>query len=359
MNFILDLQQCSNDVFDLVGGKCASLGALIRAGARVPPGFVVTTAAWRQMVVNNGLQSRIDEQLRRLDSSASPHLAEIAAQVRTLIEQAPIPLAVETALREAWTDLTARSGAGPLGVAVRSSATAEDLPGASFAGLHETMLGVRDPDALVRHVRKCWASLHTPRAIAYRLDNGFAHDQVFMAVGVQKMVQAKAAGVAFSLNPSNGDRSKIAIDSSFGLGEAVVSGRVTPDHFLVDKVIFEVVRRVISTKEVEHLFDSGAGEVVERAIDGARWNQSSLSAAEIVVVAKMAKWAEQAFGCPQDIEWAIDAYAPAHEAAVFLQSRPETVWSRKSTPPVTTASSRGMAGMVSTLIHGVKIGSRT
>ena len=358
MNFILHFQDCRKDVFDLVGGKCASLGALMHAGARVPDGFVVTTAVWRAMLEQDQLQSRIDEQLRRLDSTADPGLSKIAHHIRALIEQTPIPTAVELALREAWTALIARSGADPLAVAVRSSATAEDLPSASFAGLHDTSLWVREPDEMVRHVRRCWSSLYTPRAIAYRIDNAFAHDKVFMAVGVQKMVSAKAAGVAFSLNPTNGDRSKIAIDASFGLGEAVVSGRVTPDHFLVDKVIFEVARRVISTKEVEHVFDPALGTVIERPIEPARKNQPSLTLAEIVTVAKMAKWAEQHFKCPQDIEWAIDAHAPADRAAIFLQSRPETVWSRKSTSPITTDNSRGMAGMVSTLIRGVKIDSK-
>jgi pyruvate,water dikinase len=176
-----------------------------------------------------------------------------------------------------------------------------------------------------------------------------------MAVGVQRMVNARAAGVAFTLNPINGDRSKIAIDSSWGLGEAVVSGEVTPDNFLVDKVIFEVVRRVISPKHIEIAFDPDQGAVVRREVDPERRLRPSLTHDEIVAVARLAKSAEAHLRSPQDVEWAIDAGAPAGEPVVLLQSRPETVWSRKPRSEATTVHSRGMAGMVHTLIRGVKV----
>lgn len=355
MSFVLWFNECSKDVLHRVGGKCSSLGALMRAGARVPDGFALTTDAWRAMLEQNGLQAQIQSELGRIQSGSDPALADISLRIRTLVLETPLPRDIESDCLHALRELSARAGGGALPVAVRSSATAEDLPSASFAGLHDTALWIIHPDDVLQKVRHCWSSLYTARAIAYRIDNGFAHDKTFMAVGVQKMVHAKAAGVAFSLNPTNGDRSKIAIDSNFGLGEAVVSGEVTPDHFLVDKVILEVVRQVISQKRIEHVFDPSLGRVVESVLSPARSGAPSLCPAEIVTVAKMAKWAEAHFGSPQDVEWALDANAPMDEAAVFLQSRPETVWSRRQSAQVTTANSRGMAGLVSTLIHGIKL----
>jgi pyruvate,water dikinase len=210
-------------------------------------------------------------------------------------------------------------------------------------------------DAVVEHVRKCWSSLYTARAISYRHDKGFAHEKVLMAVGVQKMVNAKAAGVAFTLNPINGDRSKIAIDSSWGLGEAVVGGEVTPDNFLIDKVIFEVVNRVISAKQIEFVVDQANCCVVKREVEPERQIQPSLSHEELMAVAKMAKQAERFYGRPQDVEWAIDADLPPPDNVVVLQSRAETVWSQQERQRVGAGHTFGIAGVVDTLIAGVKI----
>jgi pyruvate,water dikinase len=251
-------------------------------------------------------------------------------------------------------------GLADVPVAVRSSATAEDLPSYSFAGQQDTYLWVIGADAVVKHVRKCWSSLYTARALSYRRDNGFAHDKVLMSVGVQKMVNAKAAGVAFTLNPINGDRSKIAIDSSWGLGEAVVGGEVTPDNFLIDKVIFEVVNRVISPKHIEFVADQTQGCVVKREVEAERQGQPSLTHEELIAVAQMAKRAEKFYGRPQDVEWAVDAdLSPPHNI-VILQSRPETVWSRQERRAVGSSHATGIAGILDTLMTGVKIdkGSR-
>lgn len=358
MQYILRFEQCAKDLVDRVGGKCASLGSLIAAGAPVPPGFVVTTEAWRAMLEYQGLGRCIFAEMRDLGSSGESRLPEVCERARTLIETAPMDPAMEEAILKALEELRERCGGVDVPVAVRSSATAEDLPSASFAGLHDTALWILGASDVLQHIRRCWSSLYTARAVAYRLDRRFQHEKVFMAVGVQKMVKAKAAGVAFTLNPENGDRSKIAIEANFGLGESVVSGEVTPDHFLIDKVIFKVVKRVISPKHMEYAFDAAQGFVVPREISPERRTEPCLTQDEVIAVAKLAKYAETHFRSPQDVEWAIDGDLPPEESVVLLQSRPETVWSRKPPVSVTTSHSRGMAGMVHTLLHGQRVGGK-
>ncbi|MBI1882023.1 MAG: phosphoenolpyruvate synthase [Chloroflexi bacterium] len=311
--YTLPFEQCNGDAIYRVGGKCASLGAMIQAGAPVPPGFAITTDAYLNMLGSNHLSECIHVWLERLDPEDVQTEEKYSHTIRKLIEETPMAVEIEDAICASYEALCRTVDVADVPVAVRSSATAEDLPGFSFAGQQDTYLWVMGAAAVVEHVRKCWSSLYTARAISYRHDNGFAHEKVLMAVGVQKMVNAKAAGVAFTLNPINGDRSKIAIDSSWGLGEAVVGGEVTPDNFLIDKVIFEVVNRVI-------------------------------------------KRAEKFYGRPQDVEWAVDAdLLPPHNV-VILQSRPETVWSQQERRAVSASHTTGIAGVVNTLITGVKIG---
>ncbi len=355
MDYVLPFNRCGKDISIYVGGKCAGLGALINANAPVPPGFAITTHAFKAMLEHGGLQNKIHAELNKIVSSGDPKLPIACRTIRAMIEHAPIAPPIETAIREALDQLSAQCGQTTVPLAVRSSATAEDLPDASFAGLHHTALWVLGASDVMRQIRRCWSSLYSPGAVSYRIDNDFPHDRALMAVGVQKMVNAKAAGVAFTLNPISGDRSKIAIDSSFGLGEAVVGGEVTPDNFLVDKVVFEIVKQVISAKHIEYAFDPVRREVLKREISPERRTQPSLRRDEVITVAKLAKAAELHFKTPQDIEWAIDAELPPGQAVMLLQSRPETVWSRKARKPVTTSLSRGMAGMVHTLVRGVKL----
>lgn len=354
-SYILTFEACDADSHSRVGGKCASLGAMIQAGAPVPPGFAVTTEAYVEMLGTNHLNECIHVWLERLNPEDVRTEEKYSQTIRKLIEQTPIAAEIEDTICAGYEALCRRAGLADVPVAVRSSATAEDLPGYSFAGQQDTYLWVMGAEAVVEHVRKCWSSLYTARAISYRHDNGFAHEKVLMAVGVQKMVNAKAAGVAMTLNPINGDRSKIAVDSSWGLGEAVVGGEVTPDNFLIDKVIFEVVNRVISPKHVEFVADQANGRVVQREIEPKRQMQPSLTDAELVAVAKMAKRAEKFYGRPQDVEWAIDADLPAPDNVVILQSRPETVWSQKERRSISAGHATGIAGVVDTLISGVRI----
>ena len=212
-------------------------------------------------------------------------------------------LTAEAVIRAGYRQLCAHTGIDDVAVAVRSSATAEDQPDASFAGQQDTYLWIRGADDVVNHVVRCWASLYTDRAISYRHENGYPHSDVAMSVAVQQMVLPKAAGVAFTLNPTNGDRSTIVIDSAFGLGESVVSGTVTPDNYMIDKVIFEITKRTVSAKELECCVEGG--RVVQRSLDADRSTSPSLTDDEIRAIAKLARQAEKHFGRPQDVEWAV------------------------------------------------------
>jgi pyruvate,water dikinase len=270
-------------------------------------------------------------------------LDRTAQAIRQRIGSHPLPVPVEMAIRDSYE----RLGNHP--VAVRSSATAEDLPDASFAGQQDTYLWIRGVEQVLDKVRDCWASLHTARAIAYRARNNIVHADVLMSVGVQKMVNAKAAGVAMTLDPSTGDRTRIVIDASWGLGEMVVSGLVTPDNFTVEKVLEQIVSRNISDKHVELVGDATAGMAIEREVDASRRNMQCITDAEVLAVARLAKRLERQNKCPQDVEWAIDSDLPDGENLMALQSRPETIWSQKKKEAAPQNFATGMMSIVSTL----------
>jgi pyruvate, water dikinase len=242
-------------------------------------------------------------------------------------------------------------------VAIRSSGSAEDLPEASFAGQGDTYLWIVGESAVVERVKSCWASLYNARALAYRAKKQLEDADVKMGVAVQQMVDAAASGVAMTLDPSNGDRSKIFVEASWGLGELVVSGEVTPDQFVIDKVMLEAVRSRISSKALELVVDVTEKRVVRRVVGKDRERQSSLSNEQLRTIAELAKAMERHFGCPQDIEWAIDRSGASHHGVVLLQSRPETVWSQQavSTSPLTKSYATGIEGIVTTLLTPVVI----
>jgi pyruvate,water dikinase len=220
-----------------------------------------------------------------------------------------------------------------LPVAVRSSATAEDLPGASFAGQQDTFLWVQGSDEVLKKTKLCMASLFTPRAISYRIKMGFPHEKVLISVGVQKIVDARAAGVMFTLNPTNGDPSKVVIEGNWGLGETVVSGICNPDKYVVDKVTKEIDRK-ISAKECECVYDPVRGGVAHVDTPPDRREIPCIEDQEILELARYAKRVEEYYGCPQDIEWAIDKHRPFPLNIFMVQSRPETIWSQQKKEPV-------------------------
>ena len=334
-----------------VGGKGASLGEMTGAGLPVPPGFALTTTAFRISKEAVNLDAELALLLTDLDTNDTSMVEDRCRQIREAITKMPVDPQIEKELRDAYAELCRLASTDDVPVAVRSSATSEDSPDASFAGEHDTYLWIRGADAVVDAVRRCWASLFTDRATCYRAEMGYVHESVEMSVVVQKMVRPVSAGVAFTLNPSDGDRSQICIDSAWGFGEGVVSGEVTPDYFLIDKVLFEIGKRNISPKNHEfRLTDHDTVEKVETDED--RATAPSLTDAQIKAIATLAKAAEKHYGCPQDIEWAVDADLPDGGNVVLLQSRPETVWSKQQRGSTGGGSNRDfMASIVSTLMN--------
>jgi pyruvate,water dikinase len=333
----------------VLGGKNASLGTMLGAGLPVPPGFAVSADCYRKTLADGGLTGQLDALIAAVDPRDPGSVTAAGTRARALIGSVQMPADLGGAIRAAYAELCARCGGGDVPVAVRSSATCEDQPDASFAGEHDTYLWVRGGDAVADGVQRCWASLFTDRGIAYRLERGYGRASVAMSVGVQQMVRPRAAGVAFTLNPLDGDRSQIAIDASWGFGEAVVSGEVTPDNFGVDKVMGTVTRRTISAKTLEYRLTAG-DTVTAVPVEAARQSVPCLTDDEIQAVARLARRAEKHYRCPQDVEWAIDA---ASGDVLLLQSRPETVWSRRARPAA-TCTADPITSMVQTLLHPSK-----
>jgi phenol phosphorylase subunit beta len=348
-------ESCTKDSVPLVGGKCASLGELIHAGVRVPPGFAVTTEGYRAFLRESGVDREIAARLAKLDANDLGALERASAAIRAAIEAQPFSTAMEDLIGEAYRRLGVRCAMPAVPVAVRSSATAEDLPGASFAGQQDTYLWIRGIDDVLHHVRRCMSSLYTARAISYRANKGFDHAAIAISVGVQKMANAVTAGVMFTLHPGNGDRSVIAIDSNFGFGESVVSGEVTPDHFVVNKVTLDILERVVSTKEICYTVDPKTQQARAFEVPHERRTVQSLIDDEITQLAWMGKQIEKHYGCPLDIEWALDKDLPAGGNLFILQARPETVWSRRERPAIADADSSAMRYIVASMLEGKKL----
>ncbi len=328
---ILWFEELDKGDVPLVGGKCANLGELIRAGIPVPPGFAVTAYAYKRFIEETGIKDRIYKIIENTVKEKKPEeYQEASAKIRQLIESTKMPEDIEQAIRTAYTELSKRVGKDAEFVAVRSSATAEDLPGASFAGQQETYLNVKGADEVVKMVQKCWSSLFTPRAIFYREEKGFAHEKVLISVAVQKMVNSKSAGVMFTIHPVTGDRNKIVIEGNWGLGEAVVSGSVTPDEWIVDKNTLEVLEVRTAEKTVEYIRDPETGKTIHAEVPPERRSIPCLTEEEVKKLAELAVKIEKHYGTPQDIEWAIDRDLPFPENVFIVQARPETVWSTKA-----------------------------
>jgi pyruvate,water dikinase len=339
---------------DRLGGKCTSLAIMTTAGMPVPPGFAITTEAFDRTMYQTTLREHIAKVLEGLDMNDVADVDVRSAHCRELILTQEVPEDVRDETLLAYRALMELCG-GEVPVAVRSSATAEDLPDASFAGQQDTYLWITGERAVLQSVRECWASLYTARAITYRAANNISDDGLSMAVAIQKMVNSRSSGVALTIDPSNGDRSKMVVESSWGLGEMVVSGEVTPDNYLIDKVMMSVVTATISDKH-EELVPSGRGTIVRREVDAERRNSPSLSDDELMAVARLAKAAEKHYGKPQDVEWAIDADLPAGANVLLLQSRPETIWSQKEANIQFVSPGSGIEAITKSMLAGIKLG---
>ncbi|HXT93344.1 MAG TPA: PEP/pyruvate-binding domain-containing protein [Trebonia sp.] len=378
-----------------VGGKGASLGELARAGVAVPPGFVVTVEAFAAAMAAIDPSGAHRASVEALDAADLAGIAGVAARLRALVTEAPLPAEVAAAISSGYADLGADAGAragaeagAGADVAVRSSATVEDSAEASFAGLQDTYLGVSGAAAVLGYVRRCWASLYNDESVAYRRRLGLPEAGVAMAVVVQRMVAPRAAGVMFTRSPVTGDRSVVAIEGTWGLGSALVSGDVTPDAWVISKITGDITSRRVSPKVKIHIpIQNGSltppsppsaapGEAAQPVAEAGgqaaapselgwvavRDNPAELRDApcltddEIRALAAVARRVEAHYGAPQDIEWAVldapfaqasggagasgGSAASAESRVVLLQSRPETVWAAREMTPAGAPKAR-------------------
>jgi phosphoenolpyruvate synthase/pyruvate phosphate dikinase len=338
---VYPLDGCDSQLAEVVGGKAVGLGSLLREALPVPPGFAIGTHAYRQFLAETGL----DEDVHRLLAGAESidAQAQASVQIRALFDERELADPLREQLASSYREL------GEPPVAVRSSAISEDAAAASFAGEHETYLWIRDEPALCQAVVRCWSSLFTPQALAYFRRVGLRPDETAMGVVVQTMVPAEAAGVMITLDPVNGDPSQVTIEASYGLGQAVVAGEVTPDRYCVDKVTLEIRSRTLARKELAYRFDSQLGEVRRAAVQDDLQDLPCLSDREVVELASIGKQIERAHTRPQDIEWAVGPGVLGSRSVFLLQTRPETVWSRRPRGPDTASSSSPLERLVQTL----------
>ncbi len=325
-DYILSLEQVSMADVPEVGGKNASLGEMIGAlahlGVKVPGGFATTAKAFWDTLDLNGLRDRINQRLSHVDINDVAAVQAAGAEIRNWVVQVDLPPALEQGIRQAYGGLGAE-----VAVAVRSSATAEDLPDASFAGQQETYLNVQGADAVVANVKKVFASLYNDRAMTYRVHHGFDHRQVALSAGVQRMVRSDlaAAGVMFTLDTESGFRDVVFVTSSYGLGEMVVQGAVNPDEFYVHKPTRALISRTLGSKAVKLIYASSG--TVQADVSLAERQRFSLTDAEVRSLADMALTIERHYGRPMDIEWAKDGQSGE---LFIVQARPETVKARES-----------------------------
>jgi len=334
MGYILNFKDADKNSLPLVGGKNASLGEMIKTGIRVPPGFAVTTDGYLGFITDTGIKDKIFDILSNMPPDDVESLNRASAEIQGIINNASLPDEIKSAIAEGYSLFCEKCSVETVPVAVRSSATAEDLPTASFAGQQDTYLWVEGTKKVIDSVQRCWASLFTPRAIDYRNKNDFPHEKVLISVGVQKMVNSRAAGVMFTINPTNGDPSKVVIEGSWGLGETVVGGTVNPDKFVVDKVVMETSEKTISAKHIKCVYDPDRGEVVNVDVEPDMQSKCCLDDREIKELAKIGKEIEKHYGRAMDIEWAIDKDFSFPENVFIVQARPETVWSQRKKGPV-------------------------
>jgi pyruvate,water dikinase len=303
----------------------------------VPPGFAVTTEAFAAAMAALDADGALRAGIEALSADVA-EIARVAARFRALVADAPLPAEVAAAVESGYAALAGE--AGDADVAVRSSATVEDSAEASFAGLQDTYLGVSGAGAVADHVRRCWASLYNDESVAYRRRLGLPEDEVAMAVVVQRMVAPRAAGVMFTRSPVTGDRSVVAIEGTWGLGSALVSGDVTPDSWVISKITGEITGRRVSPKVKIHRYlpnesvASPAARVTVADTHADLREAPCLTDDEIRALAAVARRVEAHYGAPQDIEWAVlDGEQAPDERVVLLQSRPETVWASRDTRP--------------------------
>jgi pyruvate, water dikinase len=332
-----------------VGGKAAALGELTRAGIAVPPGFVVLAETFGQVMVVADPAGSLVRAVGEVAAGDVHAIAQAASRLRRRITALPLPGDVAAQVTAAYESLASPAGAaGPVPVAVRSSATMEDSATASFAGLQDTYLAVRGAAAVLDAVRRCWASLYNDESVAYRRRMVLPEEGLAMGVVIQRMLRPRAAGVMFTRSPVTGDRSVVAIEGTWGLGSALVAGEVNPDGFTVSKVTGEITGRRTGAKLRLHSFGPNEPGIFSSVMPAGLRGRPCLTDDEARALAAVGRRVEEHYGVPQDIEWALlgddPACPPLHgdpaDRIRLLQSRPETVWAAREHPPVATPKPR-------------------
>ncbi|MEW6663713.1 MAG: PEP/pyruvate-binding domain-containing protein [Thermodesulfobacteriota bacterium] len=322
------LKEVGTEHNDLVGKKCANLGELTKAGFHVPPGFALSVNAYDRFMKETAATRTLQESLKGFQGDPNsvadtPKYDSLSQEMRQRVESVPLPADMEKTIRSCYAELCRIAGRENLFVATRSAGPV------SHPGQYETYLNVSGSDEVVRNVRRVWASTFNTRSIIARARLGLPLEYDPIGVAVLTMVDAKAAGVMFTVNPINGDESKVAIEASFGFGEAVVSGNVNPDRYLVDKVTFEIDEKVISDKGSEFAYNPKTREMEYRELPPDRRKVPCLEDREVLELTRIAKKVEAHFGCPQDIEYSISMSLPFPDSIFLVQARPESVWGKK------------------------------
>jgi pyruvate, water dikinase len=327
------------------GGKSATLGELIAAGIPVPPGFAVSTSAFRTFVDEAGLAGMIAAELVRASPDDVDAVGAASQAISQAMRSAPVPAAVRDEVVLRYAELADEAGGAEPPVAVRSSALGEDSQDATFAGQQETYLWVRGAERVCDAVRDCWVSLYCPPAITYRARLGGNAEAPAMGVAVQLMVDAEVSGVLFTCNPVSGDPSMVAVNASWGLGLAVVGGEVTPDDYLVSKVTREVVREHVHSKDVQYVPDPRGRGAVRISVPEDLRNVACVERPALEALVELAGRIERYFGGHQDVEWALERGRGVDDGLFVVQSRPVTALPQRATPPPAASAMELVLGM--------------
>ncbi len=327
------LEEVCQEHNDVVGKKCANLGELTKAGFRVPPGFSMSVDAYARFMNESGAKADVIKYLRSFSADPdnledSVKFEKASEEIRAIVESKKMPADMEKMVKEHYAVLCGRACCEDAPVATRSAGPL------SHPGQYETYLCVKGPENVVYNIIRVWASTFNTRSIIARARLGLPIEYDPIGVAVLGMVDAKAAGVMFTLNPVTGDESKVAIEGNWGLGEAVVSGSINPDRFLVDKVMLEIEDRTISRKEMEFAYNDKTGQMEYKELPEEMKMVPCLEDKEILELARMAKKLEAHFKCPQDSEWVISRNLPFPENTYLVQTRPESVWGKKEKVPL-------------------------
>ncbi|HVN22551.1 MAG TPA: PEP/pyruvate-binding domain-containing protein [Syntrophorhabdales bacterium] len=334
--------------FPLVGKKNANLGEMIKAGIPVAPGFCITIYANEKFIVDTGIKSELEKLLTELGQVTFETAKQASETGIRLIENAQVPSDIEEDILANYKKLCERSKTGVCPVAVRSSGAV------SMPGQMETYLNIRGEKDLIDYVKRCWASAYNVEAIMYRMNKGMPF--LFnIGVGIPKMVNSRVSGIIFTINPVNGDLSKISIDASCGLGEAVVSGMVTPDTYLVDKITLDTIKTTIGSKETQCVYRENGSDILQTEVPEEMRCVPCLTHFELKELARVGKLIENYYGKPYDIEFGIDADFQFPENIIILQVRPESVWSKKEVAPKTEQKKDAMDRILGQLLTGVRI----